>query len=175
MKRYIKSDYELSLQDAYDVVTNPKTRKHTLEGIYRSNDSVEIASAIASHVNTPIELLTELSNHPNPEVRMHVADNDNFLENDFPIEILLRLIDDDNRYVQNAARTSLRTIANLTSTPPERLEEMSDVNNPLVLKDIARNPNTSRETLLKLSKISIGRVREIAQERLQNMDSSSVV
>ena len=97
--------------------------------------------------NTSPEMIEELAEDEDPEVRYEVAKHPNT-----PVDILTKLAEDEDSYVR-------REVAKKLWTPIEALKKLAEDENDDVRWEVVRNPKTPIEALKKLAEDKDSRVR----------------
>lgn len=85
------------------VATNPNTPISILEKLF--SDEKIVRDGLSGNTNTPVKLLSILTDDSDKMVRMRVAENPSSTQ-----EILKRLMDDEDKDVQKAAEVNLEQI-----------------------------------------------------------------
>ncbi|MGB8698959.1 MAG: hypothetical protein WCD18_06045 [Thermosynechococcaceae cyanobacterium] len=154
------------------VAKNPSTPLQVLQRL-ATHTEPDIRRAVTENLNAPSELLQKSSVDPNPSIRKGVAKNPNTsrtilkqLANDtqtivrfnlaknpsIPIHILKRFVSDPVIDVRGGVLINPKT-------PPLLLEYLTDETAPQMRVMVAQHPNTSVESILKLSRDQAAIVR----------------
>ena len=139
----------------YNAAKLPNISLETLR-LLAKVDNDDVRFGITEREYIPPEILNILADDPNADIRMEVADKPNL-----SLEIMEKLAFDENDTVR-------WDIADNKTTPSQLLDKMVDQElNWMVLYSIARNDNTSTDTLAKLAKSDSERVKDLARGRLK--------
>ena len=157
----VESIYELSENDRYDLARwsdNPRVLKRLAE-----DGSDYVLDGLTANPNTPSEILAEVAKRGGYEVRVNIADNPNADAK------TLEMLSHDTKFVR-------MIVAGNPSTPNYVLDELAHRNDGprmevSILKEIAKNPNTSIETLEYLSNSEYPEVVEAAKFTLNHRNS----
>lgn len=145
-----------------------RTRKiRQIIQLSKSSDSIKREKAIRSPL-TPAAVLIKLSDDHSEWVRVEVAAHKNT-----PGKVLDKLSKDKSEFV-------LAEVAKNVKTPKSTLAHLSRsdslVRFPFAIrKKVVNNPNTSLETIIKLSRDPDERIRNLAQERLDDIKNRAIV
>lgn len=87
------------------VAENTQTPEPVMEKL-ASHENVDVRNAIAQNKNAPNSTVEPLSADTDPTVRFSIAENPST-----PLEVLARLVDDENAYVAERAKQTLNRLA----------------------------------------------------------------
>lgn len=146
--RKIADDLNTSELSRYDVLLvliplaeNPKTPPDVLEKLAKDKShnlvSKYLRERVAKNPNTTVEVLNSLAKDEEPKVRQAVAENPNT-----SIETLKSFVNDKAIFRQAVALNP--------NLPPDVLDILSNDTEENVRLNVAKNPNTSLETLKSL-------------------------
>ena len=116
---------------------NKNTPVEILEELADDEDN-DIRRNVAENPSTPVEMLVKLADDEYSDVREKVAENPNA-----PVETLVKLADDDFSVKGKVAKNP--------STPVETLVKLADDDSFGIQENIALNPRTPAEILVKLA------------------------
>jgi hypothetical protein len=147
--RKIADDLNTSELSRYDVLNgwrvliplaeNPKTPPDVLEKLAKdkSHTSKYLRERVAKNPNTTVEVLNSLAKDEEPKVRLNVAENPNT-----SVETLKSFVNDKAIFRQAVALNP--------NLPEDVLDFLSNDTEDKVRLNVAKNPNTSLETLKSL-------------------------
>ena len=152
----VESIYELSENDRYDLARwsdNPRVLKRLA-----ADESDYVLDGLTTNPNTPSEILADVAKRGGYEVRVNVADNPNTDAE------TLEMLSHDTKFVRIL-------VAGNPSTPDYVLDEIARRNDGprmevSILKEVAKNPNASQETLEYLLNSEYPEVVEAANNNL---------
>lgn len=128
---------DLKMSVRWTMAVNPNTPSHVLEELMSEGAPTELLERIAEHPRATSEILAQLAEHDDPEVRAAVADNKNasdsilaalaedtspdvrysLAENpNLPLAVLKTLTEDENPFVAHRAQRTVQRIVAASAT-----------------------------------------------------------
>lgn len=151
MKRYIQSANigitNESNNDLYDILDKPNLRKGTLAQLALS-DVDYIREGVAQHPNVDTDTLDKLVQDPEYMVCYYALSNPNISE-----ATLRKAVDYANNRGNRTEESGMKScIAQHKNTPADILDRLSTDWSISVRTKVAKNPNTSVDTLLAMAR-----------------------
>ncbi len=122
----------------YNIASSLNTPIDVLKDLSKSNN-IDILKNIAGNIKTPINILRTLSRSKNVSILENIASNSNS-----PIDLFRKLAESNDMKV-------LRGISNNTKAPNYVIRKLAKSKNTGILINIAQNPQTPIDVLLELA------------------------
>lgn len=166
MKRYIRSKIELTNEDnneLYEILDNPNLRHGALAKLAESSTEY-IREGVAQHPNVDSDTLDKLVQDPEFMVCYYALSNPNT-----PEAILRKAVDYATNRGNKSEESGMKScIAKHNNTPADILDRLSMDWSISVRTHVAKNPNTSVDTLLAMARSPI-EDRWVKAEVVQNL------